>query len=157
MPRFFPSPAARAPRLAALLLVAAPWLGADAAGRWYTADQVAQGGRIYAEQCAFCHGDRGQGEPGWEQRDGMGFYPPPPLDASGHADEHTLEDHLNTLRIGGGPLGGTMPSFADVLDEDGMRAVIAWFQDLWPDEVYASWQAIDAGLATPARDHEGHH
>ena len=157
MPRRPSATATLAPRLAALLLATAPGMTAGAAERWYTDDQVAQGARIYTEQCAFCHGDQGEGQPGWEQRDGMGFYPPPPLDESGHADEHTLADHLNTLRIGGGPLGGIMPSFSDVLDEDAMYAVIAWFQDLWPDAVYAGWKAVDAGVVTPERDHEGHH
>jgi mono/diheme cytochrome c family protein len=157
MLRLLPPAAALAPRFAALLLAASPCVSAIAAERWYTNEQVALGDRIYAQQCAFCHGDRGEGQPGWEQRDGMGFYPPPPLDETGHADEHTLADHLNTLRIGGGPLGGIMPSFSDVLDEDEMYAVIAWFQDLWPDEVYASWRALDSGLVKPNRDHEGHH
>ena len=156
MPLRSPTAAARAPQLTALLLMTITGVTADAADRWYSDEQVEWGARIYAEQCAFCHGAQGEGQPGWEQRDGMGFYPPPPLDASGHADQHTLADHLNTLRIGGGPLGGIMPAFSDVLDEDAMYAVIAWFQDLWPDEIYAGWKAIDAGLVTRERDHQGH-
>lgn len=157
MPRCFSATTARRPWLAPLLLVIAPCMTAGAADRWYTDEQVALGARVYIEHCAFCHGDRGEGQPGWEQRDGMGFYPPPPLDATGHADEHTLTDHLNTLRIGGGPLGGIMPSFSDVLDENAMHAVIAWFQTLWPDEVYAGWKAINDGIVKPGRDHEAHH
>jgi len=125
--------------------------------RWYTPAQAAAGAPLYAEHCAWCHGERGEGEPGWEERDSMGFYPPPPLDASGHADEHPLADKLATLKTGGGPFGGSMPSFADVLDEQEMLAVLAWVQSLWSDEVYAGWQAIDAGLVEPPAGDGRHH
>src|SRR5690606_7535547 len=45
--------------------------------RWYTNAQVEQGRPIYAENCAFCHGDSGEGQPNWQERDSMGFYPAP--------------------------------------------------------------------------------
>ena len=35
---------------------------ADGAGLPFGRGSVAEGGRIYAEKCAACHGDRGQGE-----------------------------------------------------------------------------------------------
>jgi thiol:disulfide interchange protein DsbC len=33
-----------------------------------------------------------------------------------------------------------MPGFGDKLAPDAVDAVIAWFQSLWPDEVYAAWE-----------------
>ena len=124
-------------------------------GRWYGADLVQAGGRIYADNCASCHGAGGEGQPDWQVRDALGFYPAPPLNADGHAWHHPLAAMLETLAIVGGPNGGTMPSFADVLDENGQRAVLAYVQSLWPDDIYARWAAIDRG--EPAGPGEGGH
>jgi mono/diheme cytochrome c family protein len=112
-------------------------------GRWYTLSQVEQGRQIYQASCAVCHGAGGEGAPNWEQRDFLGFYPPPPLDGGGHSAHHSLEQLLSTVAIGGATMGGTMPAFSDVLDEAQMRAVIAYIQSLWPDEVYAGWTVQD--------------
>lgn len=125
------------------LAMAAPALAS--VSRWYTADQVRQGDEIYKKNCAMCHGSQGEGQPNWQQRDEMGFYPAPPLNASGHAWHHPLKELLNTLDTGGGPRGGTMPSFVDVLDDAEKRAVIAYIQSLWPDDMYSDWAAIDRG------------
>ena len=121
----------------------------DADERWYTSAQQEQGKSIYAANCAVCHGAAGEGQPNWQERDSMGFYPAPPLNADGHAWHHPLEMMLKTLDTGGGPNGGTMPSFVDVLDEQAKKAVVAYVQSLWPDATYAEWAAIDAGRATP--------
>lgn len=138
--------APRAPALLFTLLAAVP---AAAADRWYEPASAERGRALYATHCAACHGGRGEGQPDWERRDAMGFYPAPPLDPSGHAWHHPLAQMLQTLETGGGPFGGTMPSFSDVLDEPSRRDVLAWVQSLWPDDVYAQWAAIDAGEATP--------
>src|SRR5690606_15952834 len=78
------------------ILSSGPALAGDD-DRWYTNAQVEQGRPIYAENCAFCHGDSGEGQPNWQERDSMGFYPAPPLDDSGHADEHPLKNMMDTL------------------------------------------------------------
>jgi len=142
--------AARAPARTALCAGALLLTGlAAGAARWYEPAQAERGRALYATHCAVCHGAHGEGQPDWERRDAMGFYPAPPLDASGHAWHHPLAQMLATLETGGGPFGGTMPSFSDVLDEASRRDVLAWMQTLWPDEIYAQWAAINAGEATP--------
>jgi mono/diheme cytochrome c family protein len=124
-------------------------LPAAADDRWYSPDQVTEGKNIYITHCAACHGASGEGQPDWDQRDPItGYYPAPPLDGSGHASGHTLANMRQTLTQGGGPLGGTMPSFVDVLDQAQMDAVLAYVQSLWPDETYARWVEIEAGRAT---------
>jgi mono/diheme cytochrome c family protein len=131
-------------------LLALAVAGTAAAGdRWYTADQVKRGHEVYVSNCAVCHGKTGEGQPNWQERDQMGFYPAPPLNADGHAWHHPLREMMETLDMGGGPSGGTMPSFVDVLDDTGKRAVIAYIQSLWPDEMYSAWAAIDRGEASP--------
>jgi mono/diheme cytochrome c family protein len=132
-----------------------PLAGAAAGGstpRWYTPAQVERGRVLYAGHCATCHGARGEGQPNWQERDAMGFYPPPPLNADGHAWQHPLGQMLRQLETGGGPRGGTMPSFIDVLDGAGRRAVLAYMQSLWPADMYERWLAIDSGRAAPPDD-----
>ena len=120
----------------------APGAGvADELDRWYDEAQVRAGQAVYAEQCASCHGDAAEGQPGWEERGPGGYYPAPPLDGGGHSAEHSLEQMLSQLDMGGGPFGGWMPAFRDDLDDSSKRAVLAYVQSLWPDEVYARWAA----------------
>src|SRR5690242_150069 len=68
----------------ALLLSAAPTGPATAAD---TAE-VEHGARVYAAECAACHGAALEGQPRWWQADASGRVPAPPLDASGHAWQH---------------------------------------------------------------------
>jgi len=129
-----------------------PGAGAgDAPERWYDAAQAAAGQAVYAEHCAACHGDAAEGQPGWEERGPGGYYPAPPLDGSGHSAEHSLEQMLDQLDVGGGPFGGWMPSFRDELDEPSKRAVLAYIQSLWPDEIYANW--VDGAVARTEHQH----
>lgn len=110
--------------------------------RWYDPAEVERGREVYASQCAACHGDGAQGQPDWEERDENGYYPAPPLDGTGHSANHPMAQMLRTLDTGGGSMGGTMPSFSDVLSDGDKRAVIAWFQSLWPAETYAAWLGV---------------
>ena len=36
-----------------------------------------------------------------------------------------------------------MPAFGSALNQDEAREVIAYFQSLWPDEIYARWLEIE--------------
>jgi mono/diheme cytochrome c family protein len=110
--------------------------------RWYGPVDVERGREVYAVQCAGCHGDRAQGQPNWEERDESGYYPAPPLDGTGHSANHPITQMLRVLDTGGGSMGGTMPSFSDVLADDDKRAVIAWVQSLWPAAVYDAWLGV---------------
>lgn len=110
--------------------------------RWYDPTDVERGQALYATNCAGCHGDRGQGQPNWEERDESGYYPAPPLDGTGHSANHPIEQMLRTLDTGGGSMGGTMPSFSDVLSDGDKRAVIAWFQSLWSPAIYGAWLGV---------------
>ena len=129
--------------------LADPPTGPTLPGRWYTQSQVNQGLALYRNNCAVCHGERAQGARNWEQQGDLGFYPPPPLDGGGHSTHHPLKDMVQTVTMGGTPLGGSMPAFSDLLREPDIRAVLAYVQSLWPDEAYKSWEAINSG-ATPA-------
>lgn len=49
-----------------------------------------------------------------------------------------------TIKEGTGKLGGNMPPWGDKLSDEEIEAIIAWFQSLWPDEIYAVWLRLDA-------------
>ena len=111
--------------------------------RWYEPEQVAAGRQVFADNCAQCHGDAAQGlVEDWRQRLDDGSFPPPPLNGSAHAWHHPLSVLLQVINEGGVPLGGQMPGFADQLNEKEKLAAIAFFQNFWSDEIYASWQQM---------------
>ncbi len=101
--------------------------------------QISRGQLLYERHCAVCHGVNGEGAPQWRRRDAEGFYPPPPLDGSGHAWHHSLP-LLKQMILEGSPVGeGRMPAWRDKLTVSEVEAIIAWFQSRWPDRVYAAW------------------
>jgi len=111
-------------------------------GRWYTAVQVEQGREIFQAHCAVCHGSEAQGTAEWWIPEEDGLYPPPPLNGTAHDWHHPLDELLRYIEQGGIPLGGKMPAFGAVLDEDERRATVAFFQSFWPDEIYRRWVTI---------------
>jgi mono/diheme cytochrome c family protein len=107
--------------------------------RWYSRDHVERGAALYAEHCAACHGQNAEGTKNWRQRNADGKFPPPPVDGTGHAWHHPINILGAQIKFGAPGGQGSMPGFADKLSDDQIIDVIAWFQDRWPDEVYASW------------------
>lgn len=114
----------------------------DTVKRWYTADQVAQGKVLFAEHCAGCHGKKAESTPQWRKPDANGNFPPPPLNGTAHTWHHSLPLLRRTLREGGAKLGGKMPPFEKKLSPAEIDAIIAWFQSLWPEEIYARWSGV---------------
>ena len=105
---------------------------------------IASGEKIYAAQCARCHGNRAQGDSNWRRKDPDGFYPPPPLDGSGHAWHHSRQMLRQMIKYGSPPTEsgaptGRMPAWHERLSDRQIDAIIDWFQSLWPDQVYAIW------------------
>ncbi|MCP5429033.1 MAG: cytochrome c [Chromatiaceae bacterium] len=120
--------------------------GAPVQPRWYAQEQVAAGASLYRENCASCHKENAEGTPDWKTPDVNGKLPPPPLNGTAHAWHHPLEVLRTVVRRGGAPVGGSMPAFADKLDQAQIDAILAWVQSHWSDEIYAIWKERD--LAT---------
>ncbi len=113
---------------------------ASAAERWYKAEQVASGEKLFQQHCAGCHGDQAQGTvENWKKTLPDGSYPPPPLNGSAHAWHHSMSVLHRTIRDGGIRLGGKMPPFGDKLSTEEIVAIIAFFQNKWSDDIYARW------------------
>lgn len=104
--------------------------------------QVARGQALFAQHCARCHGERAQGDPQWRRRNPDGTFPPPPLDGSGHAWHHPYGWLKEMIRNGSAPQGN-MPAWGATLSEQQIEDIIAWFQALWPAEVYAAWWEME--------------
>ena len=113
----------------------------NAASGGYTSAQVEQGKGLFAKNCASCHGDKGQGlAADWRKPGQDGNYPPPPLNGSAHTWHHSSEVLQRTLAEGGVKLGGSMPPFKEILNQEERSSVIAFVQSLWSDEIFQKWQ-----------------
>jgi mono/diheme cytochrome c family protein len=117
--------------------------------RWYSQEQVARGERLYQEYCARCHKADASGTPDWRQADADGKYPPPPLNGTAHTWHHPLSVLRRSVRVGGVPLGGTMPGFGDKLNQRQIDDIFAWVQTHWSDEIYRIWQDRDVQAKRP--------
>lgn len=100
---------------------------------------LAMGRAVFEGHCSRCHGARAQGAPNWRQRDQTGFFPPPPLDSSGHAWHHSRSELKHMIRFGSEPGKGNMPAWDKQLSEQQIDAVIAYIQSLWSEAVYSAW------------------
>lgn len=112
-------------------------------GRWYTKSQVRAGEPLYQQFCAVCHGSDASATADWRTLDENGNYPPPPLNGSAHTWHHPLAVLEQTIAEGGAEFGGVMPGFGSQLNKDERRAIVAWFQSIWTDDIYARWLAIE--------------
>lgn len=123
---------------------AEPRTPANAASeRWYSAEHVEQGQKVYEANCATCHGTDAEGVINWRERDANGNLPPPPLNGTAHAWHHPIPVLVNQIK-NGTPVGmGTMPGFSDQLSDNDITSVIAWLQSRWPDEIYTTWLDIN--------------
>lgn len=61
---------------------------------------VALGQRVYAGQCAACHGMQLEGQANWRERGPDGRLPAPPHDASGHTWHHPDEQLFQITKHG---------------------------------------------------------
>ena len=118
--------------------------GGSAVERWYDREHVARGAVVYADNCAVCHGQNGEGTQNWRERTADGKFPPPPLDGTAHTWHHPIAILGRQIKFGAPGGMGSMPGFADKLSDEQIVDVIAWFQDRWPDEIYANWLKIEA-------------
>ena len=88
-----------------------------------SAETLEHGAQVYANNCAACHGTRGNGDgPAGTQLS------PPPADLTWLSRSHMVGDQYVywTVEEGGKPVGSAMPSFKGVLSERDAWAVVAY-------------------------------
>ncbi len=122
-----------------------PLLPAD---RPFSMDSLMRGARIFQEQCAQCHGPDAQGHPDWQNPQVAAA---PPLNGTGNEWKRSRSDMVAIILDGATRDGvPVMPSWKGRLTQQEIEDVIAWYQALWPAEVYEKWHKANAGApATP--------
>jgi mono/diheme cytochrome c family protein len=108
------------------------------------------GAVIYAQQCAACHGVKGEGQPNWRDRGPDGLLPAPPHDPSGHAWHHPDEQLFAITKYGLAKLieqpdyRTAMPVYDKVLSDDEIVAALSWIKSQWPLEVRRRHDVINS-------------
>lgn len=101
------------------------------------------GQKVYAAQCAACHGQRLEGQPNWRERGVDGRLPAPPHDASGHTWHHPDEVLFRITKYGVAKAANlknyesAMPAYEDRLSDEEIVAVLSWIKSTWPPEIRA--------------------
>jgi mono/diheme cytochrome c family protein len=98
---------------------------------------VAQGGALYRQHCALCHGANLEGQPNWHALGANGRFPAPPQDQRGHSWMHSDAELLHRMKASvydEVPPGyvSDMPAFKGVLTDDAMIAILAFIKSHWP-------------------------
>lgn len=120
------------------------------AGAADVTSEIDGGARIYAAECAACHGSSLEGQPRWWQADASGQIPAPPLDGAGHAWQHSdaqlIEFIAHSMASVADPdYRSDMPAFAGRLGDAEMRAVVAFIKSRWPDGTRAAQAVLNPG------------
>lgn len=110
--------------------------------------QVELGSRIYASNCASCHGARLEGQANWQARLANGRLPAPPHDASGHTWHHGDEMLFRTTKYGPRAYSAgyqtDMPAFEARLTDEEIAATLAFIKSTWPAEIRSKQARIDS-------------
>ena len=156
-------PRVRRDRLAALLLIAGAAAFAAVLGIFVFSHlldrgdimnpaEVAlatEGKAVYAVSCRSCHGANLQGGAN------SGADPvPPPLDATGHAWLHSDADLFEMVKYGladcGADASPTMPPLGSHLDDESIRAALAYIKSTWPAPIRRVQSALDSAHSNVA-------
>jgi mono/diheme cytochrome c family protein len=119
-------------------------LGVD---RLLSVESVVRGARLYQEHCAQCHGPEAQGHPDWEN---PRVAAAPPLNGGGNEWKRSKQELVAVIKHGAKrnkvPV---MPGWEGRFSDQEIEDVIAWFQALWPMDVYDRWYKANAAAAKP--------
>lgn len=117
------------------------------------------GQRLYADQCASCHGANLEGQPDWRTPNEDGILPAPPHDETGHTWHHDNALLFDYTKLGGqaaleqrGVTGfeSGMPGFGDILTDDEIWDILAYIRSTWPERI----QEMQATRNTPHQEDE---
>ncbi|TAN54564.1 MAG: cytochrome c [Betaproteobacteria bacterium] len=98
---------------------------------------VSLGERVYAQECASCHGAKLEGQPEWRRRLPNGRLPAPPHDESGHSWHHADPVLFAITKNGLVPphapkdYESDMPAYGGRLSDGEIWAVLAYIKSHW--------------------------
>jgi len=118
------------------------------------AAEVAAGRKIYAADCASCHGEKLQGQPNWQERNGDGKLPAPPHDATGHTWHHPDQQLFDIVKRGVAAIVPNYPTdmigFGGKLSDRDIWNVLAYIKSTWPPDIQAKQAKITRAAAQQA-------
>ena len=100
------------------------------------------GQKIFAVNCAACHGASAEGQPDWRITKADGTLPPPPLNGDGHTWHHADGLLYRIVSQGGSFLENprypgfksAMPAFGNRLSHEEIVEVLTYVNSLWEDK-----------------------
>ncbi len=119
------------------------------ADRPFSMESLMRGARLYQEQCAQCHGPDAQGHPDWQNPQVTAA---PPLNGTGNEWKRGKADLVNMI-LNGATRDGVrvMPAWKGRLTQQEVEDIVAWFQALWPADVYEKWHKANADAPAAPR------
>ena len=122
-----------------------------------SASGIAVGMTTFAENCAVCHGDAGQGHPDWQSSNADGTLNPPPLNGDGHTWHHSDGVLYRIVRDGGAipsqpNFKSGMPAFGDKLTQQEIVDVLAHIKSLWEGKSFADASLTELQAARSVND-----
>lgn len=101
---------------------------------------IQEGKRVYAEECAACHGESLEGQENWKTPDDSGLLPAPPHDDTGHTWHHAddllfeiTKFGLNTI-LNDDSYETSMPMYEETLSDEDIIAVLSYIKSTWSDQ-----------------------
>ena len=117
------------------------------ADRLLSTESLFRGVRLYQQHCAQCHGPEAQGHPDWRNPQAAAA---PPLNGTGNEWKRRKQDMIATIQNGAKRNGDpVMPAWKGRLGDQDIEDIIAWFQALWPADVYERWRKANAQSTLP--------
>ncbi len=103
-------------------------------------DEIAIGKRVYAQQCASCHGINLEGQPNWQAELPGGGRLAPPHDLTGHTWHHPDQQLFDITKYGGQKFSAPdyknyMPAYAERMSDAEIWAVLAYIKSTWPPNI----------------------
>ena len=135
--------------IATIVVVAVGAAAIDRSPRRAALPDPELGARVYADNCAACHGANLQGQPNWRERNAQGRLPAPPHDATGHTWHHP-DDYLFAVTRDGGQahapadFKSNMPGFGEQLATREIWAVLAYIKSTWPPQIQDRQARVNA-------------
>jgi mono/diheme cytochrome c family protein len=120
-------------------------------GMTFSTEQIAQGQQLYAQYCASCHGNNGEGQfpDAPLERDATGRFGAPPHNGNGHTWHHSDTMLIDYVRNGGVSLTDPlnwypMPAFGEQLTDEQIMLTLAYVKTFWNAEQLARQSEVSS-------------